>query len=135
MVGGNSALSGLSNEIVAVDIEDASRRGVAAMPVTGLGKDTVRDARYFGLATRIAVEIDANCVMNHFIEQGFDRVVAGVDMGRNILQADDPVAMIRAVGKVVLELQTRDRPLQMHTDFKSRGARQRQRDTAVPGKG
>jgi putative autoinducer-2 (AI-2) aldolase len=31
------------------------------------------------------------------VEEG----AAGVDMGRNIFQSDDPVAMIRAVGAVV----------------------------------
>jgi len=184
--GGNSILSELSNETVAVAIDDAARLGVAAMAaqiyigaeyehksianviklidtglkagiptlaVTGVGKDMARDARYFGLATRIAAEIGANYVKSYFIEEGFDRVVAGcpvpiviaggkklpefealdmaykaidqgaagVDMGRNIFQADDPVAMIKAVGKVVHELETPDKALQMYNDLKAAG--------------
>ena len=91
--GGNSILSELSNELVAVDIEDAIRLDAAAMAaqiyigaeyehqsignlvklidsgnrfgmptlaVTGVGKDMVRDARYFGLASRMAAELGAH---------------------------------------------------------------------------
>jgi putative autoinducer-2 (AI-2) aldolase len=108
--GGNSILSELSNETVAVDIEDAVRLGVCAMAaqvyigseyehksianfiklidtgmrfgiptlaVTGVGKDMVRDARYFGLATRIAAEIGAQYVKTYYVDSGFERVVAG----------------------------------------------------------
>jgi len=184
--GGNSILSELSNETVAVDIDDATRLGVAAMAaqiyigaeyehksianviklidsglkagiptlaVTGVGKDMARDARYFGLATRIAAEIGANYVKSYYIDEGFERVVAGcpvpiviaggkklperdalemaykavdqgaagVDMGRNIFQAEDPVAMIRAVGKVVHELETPDKAFEMYNDLKAGG--------------
>jgi 3-hydroxy-5-phosphonooxypentane-2,4-dione thiolase len=101
--------------------------------VTGVGKDVVRDARYFGLATRIAAEIGAHYVRTYYVEPGFERVAAGcpvpiviaggkklpelealtmaykatdqgaagVDMGRNIFQSSNPVAMIKAVIAVV----------------------------------
>jgi putative autoinducer-2 (AI-2) aldolase len=44
-------------------------------------------------------ELDALTMAYRAIEEG----AAGVDMGRNIFQSDDPVAMIRAVGAVVHE--------------------------------
>jgi 3-hydroxy-5-phosphonooxypentane-2,4-dione thiolase len=45
-------------------------------------------------------ELDALTMAYNAIDQG----AAGVDMGRNIFQADAPEAMIQAVGKVVHEL-------------------------------
>ena len=44
-------------------------------------------------------ELDALTMAYRAVEDG----AAGVDMGRNIFQSDDPVAMIRAVGAVVHE--------------------------------
>src|SRR6188508_2183189 len=163
--GGQSILTELSRELIAVDIEDAirlnacaittqiyigaeyehqsiknlvqlidtgNRYGIPTMAVTGVGAEMKRDERYFALATRIAAELGAHYVKSYFIEEGFERVVAGcpvpiviaggkklpeldaltmaykaidqgaagVDMGRNIFQSDDPVAMIQAVGAV-----------------------------------
>ncbi len=183
--GGNSILSELSNETVAVAMDDAVRMGVSAMAaqiyigaeyehksitnvirlidegmrvgiptlaVTGVGKDMARDARYFGLATRIAAELGAHYVKTYFVEQGFERVTAGcpvpiviaggkklpeiealemawkaidqgaagVDMGRNIFQADDPVAMIQAVSKVVHEHMPAQQAYEMYQDLKAR---------------
>ncbi len=128
--GGNSILSDLSNETVAVDIEDAIRLNVAAMAaqvyigaeyehksianiikmidsgtrygiptmaVTGVGKDMVRDARYFGLATRIAAEIGAHYLKSYFIEEGFEKVCAGC-----------PVPIVIAGGKKIPEADALD---------------------------
>ncbi|HCQ65560.1 MAG TPA: 3-hydroxy-5-phosphonooxypentane-2,4-dione thiolase [Rhodobacteraceae bacterium] len=184
--GGNSILGDLSEETVAVDIEDGLRMNAVAMAaqvyiggtyqhqsiknvlklidtgmrygmptlaVTGVGKDMARDARYFGLASRIAAEIGAHYVKTYFVEEGFERVTAGcpvpiviaggkklpeldaldmayraidqgasgVDMGRNIFQADDPVAMIQAVSKVVHELEKPEKAFQMYNDLKAGG--------------
>jgi len=167
--GGPSTLKELSNELIAVDIDDAVRMNVAAMAVqvyvggeyetqsiknmttlvdmglrfgvptmgvTAVGKELTRDARYLGLATRICAELGAQIVKTYYCTEGFERVTAGcpvpivmaggkklpelealtmafnavsqgaagVDMGRNIFQADAPAAMIQAVGKVVHEL-------------------------------
>lgn len=107
--GGQSMLKELSNELVAVDVEDAIRLNAAAMAVqiyiggeyehqsignlakvvdagnrfgiptlavTGVGTALVRDARYLGLATRIAAELGAHFVKTYFCEQGFARVAA-----------------------------------------------------------
>ena len=183
--GGNSILSELSNELVAVDIEDAIRLDAAAMAaqiyigaeyehqsignlvklidrgnrygmptlaVTGVGKDIgVRDARYFGLASRIAAELGAHYVKTYFVEDGFERVTAGcpvpiviaggkklpelealtmaykaidqgasgVDMGRNIFQADSPSAMIQAVGAVVHDDEKPAKAFDMYETLKS----------------
>jgi putative autoinducer-2 (AI-2) aldolase len=108
--------------------------GLPVLAVTAVGKDMTRDARYLGLATRVAAEIGAHYVKTYYCE-GFDEIVrncpvpviiaggkkiaeedalklaynamqsgaAGVDMGRNIFQADDPVGMIQAVRAVVHE--------------------------------
>ncbi len=123
--GGNSILTELSNELVAVDIDDAirlgavamaaqvyvgaeyehksignvvklidtgTRYGIPTMAVTGVGKDMVRDARYFGLATRIAAEIGAQFVKSYYVEEGFEKIVLGC-----------PVPIVIAGGKKLPE--------------------------------
>lgn len=128
--GGNSILTELSNETVAVEIEDAIRLGACAMAaqvyigseyehksitnvlklidtgtrygiptlaVTGVGKDMARDARYFGLATRIAAELGAHYVKTYFVEEGFEKVAAGC-----------PVPLVIAGGKKLPELEALD---------------------------
>lgn len=166
--GGPSILKELSNERLAVDIEDAIRLGVSALAVqvyiggefetqsvhnmtrlvdlgtrhgipvlgvTAVGKNLVRDARYLGLACRICAELGAHVVKTYYCPEGFETVTAscpvpiimaggkklpeldaltmahraisqgaaGVDMGRNIFQSDHPIAMLKAVGRVVHE--------------------------------
>jgi putative autoinducer-2 (AI-2) aldolase len=167
--GGPSILKELSNENIAVDVEDAARLNVSAMAVqvfvggeyetqsihnltrlvdaglrygiatlgvTAVGKDMVRNAKYFRLACRMCAELGAQVVKTYYVPEGFETITAscpvpvvmaggkklpeiealtmayravsegasGVDMGRNIFQADAPVAMITAVNKVVHEL-------------------------------
>ncbi|NTW82475.1 MAG: 3-hydroxy-5-phosphonooxypentane-2,4-dione thiolase [Chlorobiaceae bacterium] len=166
--GGPSILKELSDEELAVDIEDAIRMNVAAitlqvfiggefetrsirnmtrlvdmglrygiptMAVTAVGKDMVRDAKYFRLACRISAELGAQIVKTYYVPEDFETVVnscpvpivmaggrkiselealtmsyraidegaAGVDMGRNIFQSEAPLAMMKAVNKVVHE--------------------------------
>lgn len=50
--------------------------GIPTLAVIGVGRDMVRDARYFGLATRIAAEMGAQLVKSYYIEEGFEDVVA-----------------------------------------------------------
>jgi len=164
--GGASILKELSNEAIAVDIEESIRLNVCAMAVqvfiggeyekesiinmtkmvdlgnrygiptlavTAVGKNMARDARYFRLATRICAELGAHYVKSYYIDEGFETVTAscpvpivmaggkkipeldaltmaynaiqqgaaGVDMGRNIFQAEAPIAMIQAIRAVV----------------------------------
>lgn len=164
--GGPSILKELSNEQIAVTLEDAvrinasalavqmfiggefetqsiknlttlvdegMRYGIPVMGVVAVGKELVRDARYFRLATRIGAELGAQIIKCYYTADGFDSVVstcpvpivvaggkklpelealemarrsidegaAGVDMGRNIFQSENPLAMVTAVSEVV----------------------------------
>jgi len=166
--GGPSILKELSNEELAVDIEDAIRMNVAAitlqvfiggeyetrsvhnmtklvdmglrygiptMAVTAVGKDMTRDAKYFRLACRICAELGAQFVKTYYVPEDFETITAscpvpivmaggkklaeldaltmaynaiqggaaGVDMGRNIFQSEDPMGMMLAINKIVHE--------------------------------
>ncbi len=177
--GGTSILKELSNEEIAVDIEDAlrlnacalavqvfiggeherrsiinmtkmvdlgTRFGIPTLAVTAVGKDMNRDARYFRLATRICAELGAHFIKSYYVEKGFETVTAscpvpivmaggkkipelealtmayraiqegaaGVDMGRNIFQSENPSAMIQAVRAVVHDQATPDQALDLY---------------------
>ena len=181
--GGPSILKELSNEQIAVDMEDAVRLNVAALAVqvfiggefetqsvhnmtrlidmgmrygmpilavTAVGTQMKRSARYFRLACRICAELGAHYVKTYYIPKGFESVVAscpvpivmaggkkmpehdaltmaynavqegaaGVDMGRNIFQADSPAAMIQAVSAVVHKNLVPDQAHEMYLDLK-----------------
>ena len=184
--GANSILTELSNEAVAVAMDDAVRLNVAAvaaqvyigtehehqsikniikmvdagmrvgmpvMAVTGVGKDMARDQRYFSLASRIAAEMGANIIKTYFVEEGFERITAGcpvpiviaggkklpenealdmcfraidqgasgVDMGRNIFQSEDPVAMMKAIRAVVHGGESAAQAYQLFLSEKNKG--------------
>jgi putative autoinducer-2 (AI-2) aldolase len=124
--GGPSILKELSNEELAVDIEDAIRMNVSAITlqvfvggefetrsvhnmtrlvdmglrygiptiaVTAVGKEMVRDARYFRLACRICAELGAQIIKTYYIEEGFRTVTASC-----------PVPIVMAGGKKIPEL-------------------------------
>lgn len=107
--GGPSILKDLSNEEIAVSIEDSIRMnasamaiqvfiggeyetrsvvnmsrlvnmgiqsGIPTMAVTAVGKDMVRDARYFRLATRICAEMGAQIIKTYYVEEGFDTITS-----------------------------------------------------------
>ena len=183
--GGASILKELSNEEIALDIEDAirlnacalavqvfiggeferqsilnmtrmvdagTRYGIPTLAVTAVGKEMARDARYFRLACRICAELGAQYVKTYYVEQGFETVTAscpvpivmaggkkipeldaltmayravqqgaaGVDMGRNIFQSDDPAAMIQAVKAVVHENETPEKAFALYLSLKNR---------------
>jgi len=193
--GGQSILKELSNETVAVDIEDAirlnasaittqiyigaehehqsiqnliklidtgNRYGMPTLAVTGVGADMQRDQRYFLLATRIAAELGAHYVKSYYFDKGFESVcaacpvpiviaggkklpeldaltmaykaidqgAAGVDMGRNIFQADSPVAMIQAVGAVVHQNMRPKKALDLYETLKAEEAKKAKKDAA-----
>jgi 3-hydroxy-5-phosphonooxypentane-2,4-dione thiolase len=182
--GGPSVLKELSNEEIAVDIEDAVRLNAAALAVqvfiggeyetrsvhnmtrlvdmgmrygipilavTAVGTEMKRSARYFRLACRICAELGAHYVKTYYIPKGFESVTAscpvpivmaggkkipepdaltmafnavqegaaGVDMGRNIFQADSPAAMIQAVGAVVHKNLMPQQAYEMYLDLKN----------------
>ncbi len=183
--GGTSILKELSNESLAVDIEDAIRLNVSAMAVqvfiggeheresiinmtktvdmgtrygiptlavTAVGKDMVRDAKYFRLATRICAELGAQYVKTYYVPEDFETVTAscpvpiviaggkkipeldalsmahnavqqgaaGVDMGRNIFQAESPVAMIKAVRAVVHDNESPKKAFELYNTLKNK---------------
>ncbi|MCP4041316.1 MAG: 3-hydroxy-5-phosphonooxypentane-2,4-dione thiolase [Gammaproteobacteria bacterium] len=124
--GGPSILGELSNERIAVDMEDAIRLNVSAMAVqvfiggeyetqsvtnltrlvdmgnrygipilavTAVGKDMVRDARYFRLACRICAELGAHYVKTYYVAEGFSSIAASC-----------PVPLVMAGGKKQPEL-------------------------------
>jgi putative autoinducer-2 (AI-2) aldolase len=74
-------------------IDTGTRYGIPTLAVTGVGKDMQRDARYFGLATRIAAEIGAHYVKTYYVEPGFEKIAAGC-----------PVPIVIAGGKKLPEL-------------------------------
>lgn len=125
--GGTSILKELSNEDLAVDIEDAIRLNVSAMAVqvfiggeheresiinmtkmvdagtrygiptlavTAVGKDMVRDAKYFRLAARICAELGAHYIKTYYVPKDFETVTASC-----------PVPIVIAGGKKLTELE------------------------------
>ncbi len=67
--------------------------GMPVMGVTAVGKDMARDARYFGLASRICAENGATIVKTYYTE-GFEKVTACC-----------PVPIVIAGGKKLPELE------------------------------
>tara|TARA_Y100000031_G_scaffold149698_1_gene187935 strand:+ start:1078 stop:2001 length:924 start_codon:yes stop_codon:yes gene_type:complete len=183
--GGTSILKELSNEALAVDIEDAirlnvsamavqvfiggeyeresiinmtkmvdmgNRYGIPTMAVTAVGKDMIRNAKYFRLATRICAELGAQYIKTYYVPEEFETVTAacpvpiviaggkkiselnalkmafrsiqegasGVDMGRNIFQADSPIAMIQAIRAVVHDNEIPERAFDLYNTLKNK---------------
>ncbi len=69
------------------------RYGIATLAVTAVGKDMVRDAKYFRLATRICAELGAQYVKTYYVEEGFETVTSCC-----------PVPIVIAGGKKLPEL-------------------------------
>ena len=124
--GGPSILKDLSDEGIAVDMEDAIRMNVSAiaiqifiggvhetrsvhnmtrlvdmglrygipvLAVTAVGKEMVRDAKYFRLACRICAELGAHFVKTYYVAEDFETVTASC-----------PVPIVMAGGKKIGEL-------------------------------
>ena len=72
-------------------VDEGERYGIPVLAVTAVGKEMVRDARYLGLATRIAAEMGAHIVKTYLCDD-FERVVAGC-----------PVPLVVAGGKKLPE--------------------------------
>ncbi len=71
--------------------DEGQRYGMPVLAVTAVGKEMVRDARYLGLACRIAAELGANFVKTYYCDD-FERVVNGC-----------PVPVVIAGGKKIEE--------------------------------
>jgi 3-hydroxy-5-phosphonooxypentane-2,4-dione thiolase len=68
-------------------VDNGERYGIPILAVTAVGKEMVRDARYLGLACRIASELGAHVVKTYYCEN-FEKVIEGC-----------PVPVIIAGGK------------------------------------
>jgi putative autoinducer-2 (AI-2) aldolase len=73
--------------------DQGQKYGIPVMGVTAVGKDMVRDARYFSLASRVCAENGANIVKTYYCK-GFSNVVASC-----------PVPIVIAGGKKLPELE------------------------------
>ena len=71
--------------------DEGHRFGIPVLAVTAVGKEMTRDARYLGLACRIAAELGAQLVKTYYCD-GFDKVVHGC-----------PVPVLIAGGKKIEE--------------------------------
>ncbi|MBK1833220.1 3-hydroxy-5-phosphonooxypentane-2,4-dione thiolase [Roseibacillus ishigakijimensis] len=83
--------STIANLSALVDI--GNTYSIPVMGVTAVGKDMARDARYFGLASRVCAENGASIVKTYYTE-GFEKVVAAC-----------PVPVVIAGGKKLPELE------------------------------
>jgi len=72
-------------------VNEAERYGMPVLAVTAVGKDMGRDARFLGLACRMAAEIGAHFVKTYYCEN-FHKVVEGC-----------PVPIVMAGGKKIPE--------------------------------
>lgn len=68
-------------------VDNGQKYGIPILAVTAVGKEMVRDARYLGLACRIAGELGAHVVKTYYCEN-FEKVIEGC-----------PVPVIIAGGK------------------------------------
>lgn len=68
-------------------VDEGERYGIPVLAVTAVGKEMVRDARYLGLACRVAAELGAHLIKTYYCTN-FEKVVEGC-----------PVPVIIAGGK------------------------------------
>jgi len=74
-------------------VDQGIRCGIPVMAVTAVGKEMVRDARYFRLACRICAELGAHFVKTYYVPDGFETITASC-----------PVPIVMAGGKKIPEL-------------------------------
>ncbi len=74
-------------------VDEGEKYGIPVLAVTAVGKDMARDARYLGLACRIAAELGAHLVKSYYCDE-FETVVKSC-----------PVPIIIAGGKKIPELE------------------------------
>ena len=91
-IGGTFETRSVHNMTRLVDL--GNRFGIPVLAVTAVGKEMVRDARYFRLATRICAELGAHFVKTYYVAEGFDTVTASC-----------PVPIVMAGGKKLPEIE------------------------------
>jgi putative autoinducer-2 (AI-2) aldolase len=75
-------------------VDAGLRYGIPVMGVTAVGKNMVRDAKYFRLACRIIAELGSQYVKTYYVDEGFETVTASC-----------PVPIVMAGGKKLPELE------------------------------
>src|SRR4030043_1603830 len=90
-IGGKFESRSVRNMTRLVDM--GMRYGIPTMAVTAVGKDMVRDVKYFRLACRICAELGAHIVKTYYVADGFDTVTSSC-----------PVPIVMAGGKKLPEL-------------------------------
>jgi len=73
-------------------VNEAEEYGMPVLAITAVGKEMERDARYLGLACRIAAEMGAHMVKTYYCKEDFKKVVEGC-----------PVPIVIAGGKKIPE--------------------------------
>jgi 3-hydroxy-5-phosphonooxypentane-2,4-dione thiolase len=90
-VGGEHETRTIHNMTRLIDM--GLRYGIPTMAVTAVGKDMVRDAKYFRLACRICAELGAHFVKTYYVAEEFETIVASC-----------PVPIVMAGGKKLPEI-------------------------------
>jgi putative autoinducer-2 (AI-2) aldolase len=75
-------------------VDAGLRMGIPVMGITAVGKNMVRDAKYFRLACRIIAELGAQYVKTYYVDEGFETITASC-----------PVPIVMAGGKKLPELE------------------------------
>jgi putative autoinducer-2 (AI-2) aldolase len=91
-IGGEHETRSIHNMTKLVDA--GFRAGMPVMGVTAVGKNMVRDAKYFRLACRIIAELGAQYVKTYYVAEGFETITASC-----------PVPIVMAGGKKLPELE------------------------------
>jgi putative autoinducer-2 (AI-2) aldolase len=91
-IGSEGETESVHNMTRLVDL--GNRLGIPVIAVTAVGKEMVRDAKYFRLACRIAAELGAQCVKTYYVAEGFETITASC-----------PVPIVMAGGKKLPELE------------------------------
>lgn len=73
---GDKASEQITTQNLVHTVDMGEKLGIPVLGVTAVGKDMARDARYFGLATRVCAENGASFVKTYYTEEGFEKVVA-----------------------------------------------------------
>ena len=100
-IGSENETQSIHNMTRLVDAGNAA--GIATLAVTAVGKDMVRDAKYFRLATRMCAELGATYLKTYYVDEDFDTVTAGCPVpiviagGKKIPEADALNLAYRAV--------------------------------------
>ncbi|NOY41049.1 MAG: 3-hydroxy-5-phosphonooxypentane-2,4-dione thiolase [Planctomycetes bacterium] len=89
-IGGEHETRSIHNMTKLVDM--GLRYGIPTMAVTAVGKDMVRDAKYFRLACRICAELGVQFVKTYYVPEDFETITASC-----------PVPIVMAGGKKLAE--------------------------------